>query len=89
MDPDLKQRLESLHAELDRLHGGEPLDEARLLELVNEVEERLAPPDPQTAEPPEGLLDNLRHWAEAFELEHPTLASVVNRIMQSLGGTGI
>ena len=86
-DTPLDDSLAALHDELERLADGAPLDEARMLELVTEVEERLA--HPESAPPAEGVVANVKRWAERLELEHPRVAALLGRIMSSLGNTGI
>lgn len=86
-DHDLDPHLAALQAELQGMADGAPLDPARLHGLLSAVEERL---EPSTAvEAPEGLVEGLKHWVESVELEHPTLAAVLNRVMVTLGNTGI
>ena len=84
---ELLRSLDALHAELDRVSEGEELDEARLGGLVADVEERLSGAD--ESHHPTNLVDRLRQRAEQFELEHPAVTSLLNRIMVSLGNTGI
>ncbi len=74
--------IETMRRELKELDGSE---HARLAGIVDELERELAA---GTGDAP-GLLDRARSSIEAFEVEHPRLTGLSNRVMQTLADIGI
>ncbi|WP_313117683.1 DUF4404 family protein [Ectopseudomonas guguanensis] len=84
---DLQQQLEALH---EQLAQGTPLSEeerASLYLLIQEIEVQLA--RQAAAAPDATLVDGVNLAVERFEASHPTLASTLRNIMQSLANMGI
>ena len=86
----LKQTLQSLHAELAT---GAPLDpeaRAQLQQLAAEIEVILGQPEPPAAaSDQETLLDRVTSITTPFEETHPTLAAILGRIADGLSQLGI
>jgi hypothetical protein len=83
----LQQQLQQLR---DQLAQEPPLDaeeRASLIELMQEIELRLAA-DAASA-PDATLVDGVNLAVERFETRHPTLAGTLRNIMQSLANMGI
>ena len=82
---DIYQQLEALKAELDVSEGLS--DEARetMLGLIDRVEEQL--PVPGVAA--DNLSERFESIVSEFEVTHPTLTSIINNIMVTLGGMGV
>ena len=81
-EDEIRASLKSLRAELEA-----GTDREKLAQLLSELEEQIE--SPGKTEPPSTLLESLRKEAEQFELEHPRAVALLNRIMVSLGNTGI
>ena len=88
-------RLDKIRAALNDLEGElSGLDEldaptrAMLEEARHEIETALAKQDPVQIEH-ESLVDRLETAAQTFQASHPTLAGVVQRMIDALGQLGI
>ena len=64
-----------------------PEAKARLLRLVTDLEEHLEADETGSESP--FSLDHLRQMAEDFEVEHPRITSLVNRIAVTLSNMGV
>ena len=84
----LRQAVDELE---DQLQGTESLDdEARsLLEDASQLVQSALEKQDATHLEQHSLADRLRGSVEEFEAEHPTLASVINRVIDILGQMGI
>ncbi|MBT8764778.1 DUF4404 family protein [Pseudomonas boanensis] len=83
----LQQQLQDLR---DQLAEDPPLDDderASLIELMQEIELRLAR-DAASA-PDASLVDGVNLAVERFETRHPTLTVTLRNILQSLANMGI
>ncbi|MBD2838936.1 hypothetical protein D9M68_278390 [compost metagenome] len=83
----LQQQLQQLR---DQLAQEPPLDaeeRASLIELMQEIELRLA--QDAAMAPDATLVDGVNLAVERFETRHPTLAGTLRNIMQSLANMGI
>ncbi len=86
-DETLKQCLEDLRTEIERLEAGDEAARARLNRLVTDIERRLAAPD--DAEHDATLVQNLKQSIEQFEIEHPRATGILNQIIITLSNLGI
>ncbi|WP_271408067.1 DUF4404 family protein [Pseudomonas sp. Q1-7] len=87
MPENLQQQLQQLR---DQLAQEPPLDaeeRASLIELMQEIELRLA--EEAASAPDATLVDGINLAVERFEASHPTLAGTLRNIMQSLANMGI
>lgn len=87
MPDSLQQQLQQLR---DQLAAEPPLDaeeRASLIELMQEIELRLA--EEAASDPDATLVDGVNLAVERFEASHPTLAGTLRNIMQSLANMGI
>ncbi|MCC6074003.1 DUF4404 family protein [Pseudomonas sp. GCM10022188] len=83
----LQQQLQDLR---DQLAEDPPLnaeDKAALIELMSEIELRLA--REIASEPDANLVDGVNLAVERFEASHPTLAGSLRSIVQTLANMGI
>ena len=77
----LQKHIEELKAEIQKIESVE--QSTTLNNLVDEVE-RLAETDES-----QGLLNSLQQSIEHFEVEHPKVTNVLNRISDALSRMGI
>ncbi len=84
---DLKRSLEQLRAEIRKLGDDEEPAKSRMRNLVADLERQLA--DAGDDEQHSQLIEKLRRHIEQFEVEHPRLTGVLNRIMVALSNLGI
>ena len=87
----LKSQLESLQATLNESDSQLTVEEREALQaLATSLEARLLneTTDLQVDEDP-SLVDGVNLMAEQFEARHPTLASTLRSVMQSLADMGI
>jgi len=83
----LQQQLQDLR---DQLAEDPPLnaeDKAALIELMSEIEVRLA--HEIASEPDANLIDGVNLAVERFEASHPSLAGSLRSILQTLANIGI
>lgn len=86
-DKRLRQSLEELRAELERLEAEEAQVRERLDALISGVETRLEKPD-DTAHH-QSLVQDVRQSISEFEVSHPRATAILNEIMVTLGNMGI
>lgn len=90
--PERSEKLQALVKELEsELQGLDSLDDEtkQMLESASqEIREALTEGQPAQLEP-ETLIDRLKVSTEDFEASHPTLSSVVGRMIDVLGQMGI
>lgn len=88
MSPDrVRQSLDQLRSEIEKLEGGDESSRERLNVLVADIEHKLSVPD--DVEHHDALLQNLRDAIAEFEVSHPRTTGILNHIMVTLGNMGI
>lgn len=84
---------EQLRAQLDQLNeainasGASAADKQRLGGLIDDIEKQID--EPQVAQEPQSLADQVESMISTFEAEHPSVASVLNNIMVTLSSMGV
>jgi predicted nuclease with TOPRIM domain len=86
-DEQLRQSLNELRSELERLEVEEAQVRERLDALISGVETRLEKPE-DTAHL-QSLVQDLRQSISQFEVSHPRATGILNQIMVTLGNMGI
>lgn len=87
---ELKQSIKTLQTELDKLDKLDSENDAmreRLRHLIDEIEQQLA--HPENEDQKDSLIEKLQHSIEQFEVEHPRITGIMNRIMMTLSDMGI
>ncbi len=84
---ELHETLEGLRAEIKKLGEDDEAIKGRMKQLVGELERKLDSEEEADDEPQ--LIESLRENVERFEVEHPRLTAVLNRIMVHLSNMGI
>ncbi|NNM01561.1 MAG: DUF4404 family protein [Gammaproteobacteria bacterium] len=84
---ELQKSLSALHAQVEKLDAGDPDVKARVEALVGDIERQIESPD--DTEHAGGVISRLQSAIEHFEVEHPQLTGVLNRIMMTLSDMGI
>lgn len=84
---DLQHLLEQLRGELDALEQGDGAANERLHALCSRLEHRLANPHEDNED--EELMNTVRDALTRYEVEHPRLTEILNRVMLTLGSMGI
>lgn len=82
---ELHESLERLRAEIRKLGADDEKIKRRMKRLVADLERQLDSEDSEH----EPLIEGLRGHIERWEVEHPRLTAVLNRIMVSLSNMGI
>ncbi len=83
---ELRESLEKLRREIERLDPGDRQSKERLNALIVDLELKLSQPESQHHD---NLIDNVREGIEHFEVEHPRITYILNHIMVTLGNMGI
>ena len=86
-DDKLRQSLDELRSELQRLEAEEAQVRERLDALISGVETRLDKPDDSAHH--QSLVQDLRRSISQFEVSHPRTTAILNQIMVTLGNMGI
>ena len=102
MDPNsLRDHLRSLHEELAAARRASPRNEALLSSITAEIQRLIehspasgatavTPPLPVTSgDADDSLPDRLERSAVQFEVDHPTLAASLRRLIDLLGKVGL
>ncbi len=84
---DLQKSLEALQAELDKLDGPEEEIRDRATRLIDDIERQLENPEANQDE--DTLVERIQKTLEQFEVEHPRITGIMNRIMMTLSDMGI
>jgi len=84
---ELRQSLYKLREEIEALGDRDPSAQARLSDLLAELEHTLEHPGDESSQ--QTLVDDVKAAIEQFEMTHPTATSVLNHIMLTLGNMGI
>jgi predicted RNase H-like nuclease (RuvC/YqgF family) len=84
---DLKDSLKKLRAEIEKIEGVNNQSREKLDRLVRSIQLKLE--HPQDARHHEDLIDPLNDAIDHFEVSHPELTAIMNRIMVTLGNLGI
>ncbi len=81
----LQHALDELHHQLENTDDIAPPDRAALERVRDELDLLLEP----EAEDPENLAEQVDDAVTRFEVEHPKLTEIMNRIAHALAGMGI
>ena len=89
----LRATLAELEAELEGVDSLDPESRARLQEVAAEITEALERSDPDLKglklEPPHTIPERLSENVETFRAQYPTLAGIVQRLIDGLAQLGI
>jgi hypothetical protein len=89
----LRATLAELEAELAELDSLDPASRARLQEVAGEISAALRRSDPDLKglrmEPPHTIPERLSENVETFRAQYPTLAGIVQRLIDGLAQLGI
>ncbi len=84
---ELQQSLEGLRSEIHKLGEDDEPIKGRMRSLVTDLERQLD--DDEDYDEPEQLIERARDHIERFEVEHPRLTGMLNRVMVALSNLGI
>ena len=83
----LRESLDALRAEVGHLDEDDAATRARLERLINDLDRQLDHPDDE--EHRDSMIETLQRLTERFEVEHPRVKGVFNRLMNALSNMGI
>ncbi len=84
---DVKQSIQALHAEIDRLDTPDGAVREKLLALISDVEKQMQ--QPESAEHKEANLQNLPALIEQFESDHPKVTTTLGKLLNTLSSIGV
>ena len=84
---DLKDSLKKLRWEIEKIEGVDNQSREKLDRLVRSIQLKLEHPQDVTHH--QDLIDRLNDGVDYFEVSHPELTAIMNRIMVTLGNLGI
>ena len=87
MKNELQKSLQALQTELDKLEGTDEEIRNRAARLIVDIERQLENPD--DTEHKDSLLEKIPKLIDQFEVEHPRITGIMNRIMMTLSDMGI
>ncbi len=82
----LQQSLQALQDEVDKLDTAHEEVRDRATRLIDDIEKQLDSPHDIDSE---SVIDHIRSLIEKFEVEHPRITGIMNRIMMALSDMGI
>lgn len=85
----LRATITELERELHSVGEVDPETRAMLLEAVEEIQEALRARTLVARDEPQSLGDQLNRAAADFDVSHPTLASLLRRVVDALAQIGI
>jgi hypothetical protein len=89
----LRVTLAELETELGEIDSLDPASRARLQEVADEISTALRRSDPDLQglkmEPPHTIPERLSENVESFRAQYPTLAGIVQRLIDGLAQLGI
>lgn len=88
-DERLRRLLEELNDELGRVECPDEDTETQLCRLRADIERVLAAPPDATETPHQDLAVGLRAARDRFEISHPNLTLLIERVVDSLSNMGI
>ena len=88
-NPQLRELLEKLHAELEHTPSMDDESRERLRKLMAEVQAALARSGETPAHQYRSINDQLREAIQHFEVTHPVLTAAMAQVMDTLSGMGI
>ena len=80
----LKNKIEDLRAELNKVADSDPKSRDRINQLISELEDKLENPEEHPS-----LIDSIKESINHFEAEHPRATAIMNDIMVTLSNMGI
>jgi predicted nuclease with TOPRIM domain len=86
-DKQLRQSLNELRSELERLETEEAQVRERLDALISGVETRLD--EPEDSDQHQTLVEDVRQSISQLEVSHPRTTAILNEIMVTLSNMGI
>jgi hypothetical protein len=86
-DPSLRELIDQLHREIQRLSPDEVEAKARLYALIEDLETKIEHPDDE--EHHDTVVESVQEAVRQFEVEHPRTSGILNHIMVVLGNMGI
>ena len=84
---ELQNSLEALESEIEQLQQADDAVKNHMRSLINEIEAHIDETDDASDE--ESVLGSIRNSIEEFEVEHPRITGILNRIMMTLSDMGI
>ena len=87
MTDNLKDTLQSLRAEIEKLGEGEQESKVRLEKLVEDIETKIN--NPEDTDHHSNLVRDVKDSVTHFEVSHPTVTGFLNDIMIALSNMGI
>ncbi|HEY5806935.1 MAG TPA: DUF4404 family protein [Povalibacter sp.] len=88
MNPELQQRLATLHEDLQDIEFVDPQARPLLMTLLTDIT-RLLEKSADNITDPQNLAERLDELAVHFEAEHPSLGAALRRVVDALGKAGI
>lgn len=83
---ELHHSLKALQQELDKLEESNEEIRDRATRLIVDIENQL---DTSNNDEDDSLIDRIQKLIEQFEVEHPRITGIMNRIMMTLSDMGI
>lgn len=88
-NPQLRETLEELHAELERTRSVDEESRQKLQHLMNDIQAILDTSGEVPAHHYESLGDRLRESLEHFEDSHPRLTLSIGKVLDNLAAIGL
>ena len=89
MNPELRERLGKLHAELEATSAVDPQSRELLVTLLSDITRLLGSSTRSQLDEHQSVTGRLDALAVHFEAEHPALGQALRQVVDTLGKAGI
>ncbi len=88
-DPEFHKLLEQLHGEIERAKNVNAYDKDLLRHLSGDIRELLSRTESTPSQARPSMIDQLEESIAHLEVDHPTLAATMSRLLAILSNAGV
>jgi hypothetical protein len=88
-DPELNELLEQLHSEIENTETVDEKGQELLRDIGADIRDLLERSEGSHLQVRASTIQNLEDSIEYLEITHPTLTTILSRVLEILGGAGV
>ena len=88
-DPDFERLLEQLHQEIEHTKNVGDKEQALLRDLSGDIRQLLGRSESEPTQPAPSTVERLEASIDLLEISHPTLTTMMSRLLAILSNAGI
>jgi hypothetical protein len=89
VDPELNELLEQLHSEIENTETVDEKGQELLRDIGTDIRDLLERSEGSHMQVRASTIQNLEDSIEYLEITHPTLTTILSRVLEILGGAGV